>query len=387
MVTDHAQQTLTAIKQYYDAVDYPKYRNIDLPVFKKHYDELIGLKPILESNVIYNRLVNAISQVISRVEEQQSFLQEPTKNSWSNLSERGMNKVIPAIEKRNVVEFPVQWTDKWGNACSADKGYWTAKNYRVMDALGYMLLLKEGGDRLPEEHYPIFDDLMDIESRERQLNGIVTDLSTGINTSVLHHTVYSIGFDDSHFRKHTGLKVSSADILNLLLDTSRVEFKLCYPVRLKSIGNDDGYHHMNFYSRFFEVREHPKRIRKDGIVQLRRYRVFFNTLLGELFVNNLKARYNDWVDRKFYSLPDSAQLFYRRKMLNNSYNDKTFLLSTIAIAAGLYTSDEGNLIRTIERNILEPLKGFGYIHSYKRVNGHGGIKYEIIRKTPKSISQ
>ncbi len=75
---------------------------------------------------------------------------------------------------------------------------------------------------------------------------------------------------------------------------------------------------------------------------------------------------------------------YRRKLLNNSYNDKSFLLSTIAVAAGLYNADEGNLIRTVERNILEPLKGFGYIHSYKRVKGHGGIKYDIIRKAPKS---
>jgi hypothetical protein len=384
MTQDQALQNLTTIKQYYDGIDYPKYRNIDLPVFKKHYDNLCDLKQALESNVIYNRLVSAMSQIISRVEEQQKYLKESPDSQWSNLSERGMNKVIPAIDKRNVVEFPVQWTDKWGNTCSANNGFWTAKNYRIMDALGYMFLLKEGNDRLPEEHYPIFDDLMEIETRERQLNGIITDLSTGISTSHHTHTVYSIGFNDIHFRKHTGLRVSSADILNLLLETSRVEFKLCYPVRIKSTGNNEDYHYMSFYSRFFEVKEQTERVRKDGIVQLRRYRVFFNTLLGELFVNNLKARFNDWVERKFYNLPDSAQLFYRRKLLNNSYNDKSFLLSTIAVAAGLYNADEGNLIRTVERNILEPLKGFGYIHSYKRVKGHGGIKYDIIRKAPKS---
>jgi len=297
-----------------------------------------------------------------------------------------MNKVIPAIGKRNDVDSPVLWTDKWGNTCSAYNGYWAAKNYRVMDALGYMLLLKEGNDRLPEEHYPIFDDLMDIESREHQLHGSAPGLSTGINTSILHHTIYSIGFNDIHFRKHTGLRISSAEILNLLLDTSRVEFKLCYPVRLKTTGNDEVYHHMNCYSRFFEVIDQPERVRKDGIVQLRRYRVLFSTLLGELFVNNLKARYNDWVNRKFYSLPDSAQLFYRRIMLNNNHKDIPVLLSNIAKAAGLSTSDEGNLIRTVERNILEPLKGLGYIYSYIRVNGHGGIKYEIIRKASGSSS-
>ncbi len=178
MNTDQALQALKSIKQYYDAVKYPKYRNLDLPAFKARYERLATLKPQLESNVVYNRLVNAMSQVISKVEEQQRYIEAPAGETWSNLSERGMNKVIPPIDKRKVGQFPVQWTDKWGNDCFVSKGYWTAKNYRVMDALGYMLLLKEGGDRLPEEHYPIFDDLMDIEARENQLNGSGAGLST-----------------------------------------------------------------------------------------------------------------------------------------------------------------------------------------------------------------
>ena len=386
MNTDQALQALKSIKQYYDAVKYPKYRNMDLPAFKARYERLAILKPQLESNVVYNRLVNAMSQVISKVEEKQRYIEAPPGENWSNLSERGMNKVIPPIDRRKIEQFPVHWTDKWGNDCFVSKGYWTAKNYRVMDALGYMLLLKEGGDRLPEEHYPIFDDLMDIEARENQLNGSGNGLSTGINTTVIQNTVYNIGFNDSHFRKHTGLKISSADILNLLLETSRVEFKLCFPVRLKSTGSKEKYHHMNYYSRFFEVSEQFQRARKDGIVQFRRYRVRFNTLLGELFVNNLKARYNDWVDLKFYTLPDSAQLFYRRIMLHNNYATMPVLLSNIANAAGLCDPNECKLIQTIENNILEPLKELGYIYSYKRGHGHSGIKYEICRKAPNSSS-
>ena len=55
-----------------------------------------------------------------------------------------MNKVIPPILKRKGQTLPVEWTDKWGNTCHISNGYWGAKNYRVMDAIGYMFLMKDG---------------------------------------------------------------------------------------------------------------------------------------------------------------------------------------------------------------------------------------------------
>ena len=62
-------------------------------------------------------------------------------------------------------------TDKWGNTCSIDKGYWGAKNYRVMDAISYMFLMKEGGDAMPVNSTPLFNDIYEIELLENQLNG------------------------------------------------------------------------------------------------------------------------------------------------------------------------------------------------------------------------
>ncbi|MHC5076684.1 MAG: hypothetical protein ACYTFM_09680, partial [Planctomycetota bacterium] len=62
---------------------------------------------------------------------------------WYNFSERGTNKVVPAISKSMGIEFPVEWQDKWGNTCYLSKGYWGAKNYRVMDVIGYFFLLKQ----------------------------------------------------------------------------------------------------------------------------------------------------------------------------------------------------------------------------------------------------
>jgi hypothetical protein len=388
MDLNNAQKAFLTLKNYYDNIDQPKYRNIDFESFKKRYDELTGLKDQLESDVLYNRLVNAMSQVIARVKIQRELSAAKKGSLWSNLSERGMNKAIPAIyKKKEGLKFPIEWTDKWGHTGYVSNGFWTAKNYRVMDALGYMFLLKEGGDRLPEECCPIFYDLFDIESRENHLhvtansndsqkgnskNKVSSNQDSGANR-------YSIGFTDKDFRKCTGLTFNSSAIHNLLLETSRVEFKVSFPVRLKSTGNKENLHRMNFYSRFFELAYEDTHIRKDGIVQQRRYRIYFNTLLGELFVNNLKARFNDKIDLKFYTLPDSAQVFYRRMLLHHSFPALEINLSKLANAAGLQDSNVANLMKTVETNILEPLKEHAYIESYKMVAGMSEPKYIVLR--------
>ena len=387
MEAQTALEIFSEIKRYYDGIKSPKYRNADFETLKQQYSRLMNLKKNLDDNADYVKLINAISQVISTLDRQQKFAQSGS-DTWSNLSERGMNKVIPAVRQKKGVELPMEWTDKWGNTCSLNNGYWGVKNYRVMDALGYMLLLKEGGNRLPEDSVPIFEDLYDIQVRESELNGDLEDDQTmNMHFGKLQRHSYSIGFTDSDFRNNTGLKLNSSDILALLLETSRVEFKVSFPVRLRSTGSKMNVHRMNFYSRFFELAEERVKVRKDGIVQERRYRVFFNTLLGELFVNNLLAKFNDRIGLEFYSLPDSAQLFYRRMLLHNDHSPIEFKLKTIANAAGLGDSNKTNLINTIERNILTLLKDRGYIASFKRSEGLEGIRYIIKRAKDKPSKQ
>jgi hypothetical protein len=303
-----------------------------------------------------------------------------------------MNKVIRPLHKakNKDVSFPVEWTDKWGNACYISNGFWDAKNYTVMDVLGYMFLLKEGGDSLPDNADPIFQDLNAIIEREDQLSADIQGslISQGAkpdsSKSMVLNNAYSIGFTDRDFRKNTGMDLSSSEISELLLETSRVEFKLSFPVRLKETGNKENIHRMNFYSRFYELCEEETKIRKDGIVQGRRYRIYFNTFLGELFVNNLKSRYNNKIDLRFYTLPDSAQVFYRRHLIHHNFSDLPIYLEKIAKSVGYTDTNITNLIKTVESNILEPLREYGYINSYEktpglkeRSKGLKGVKYII----------
>jgi len=328
-----------------------------------------------------------MSQIIAKLTRNETLAKLPEDIIWSNLSERGMNKVIPPVLKKKTgeVSFPIEWIDKWGNICKLSNGYWGKNNYTVMDVVGYMLVLKEGGDALPENSEPIFNDLESIKIRESQLkkpdrNGELQQPEDPIETQPINlHNYYSIGFDDSKFREYTGLKLSSNDILELLLETSRVEFKLTFPVIVKSDGAKQNLHPMNYFSRFFELGYSDQKVRKDGIVQMRRYRVTFNTILGELFVNNLLSWYNDKVDIRFYTLPDSAQLFYRRKLLHHNYDKTECYLNTIAECIGLTDKNITNLISTVEFNVLEPLKEYGLITSYEKTKSIKGIKYTIKR--------
>jgi hypothetical protein len=292
-----------------------------------------------------------------------------------------MNKVIPPVLKRKGQRLPVEWTDKWGNTCSVNKGYWGIKNYTVMDVIAYMFVLKEGSDCLPENTTPIFNDLFEIQQRESKLKGGHGNI---IRTSDKHY----IRFTDDDFRNFTGFRMSSTEIKNLLLETSRVEFKLTFPVRLKSTGSKENTHYMSYYSTFFEFGHEDINVKSNGVVLERRYTIIFNTLLGELTVNNLLAKFNDRIDIRFYLLPDSAQYFYRRGLINNNFGEIDFNLTTIAEYAGLNDNNPWNLATTVETNILKPLIEYGYIDSYEKLgDGPKTSKFKIRRSDPGIIGK
>ena len=373
MTTDQAHKAFNEIKEYYDSIPPPKYRHADLNTLKEKFEQLQGLKDDLGHDQAYRKIVNAVSQIIAKLDRNSELANLPNDQIWSNLSERGTNKVIPLISKCKGQSWPVEWIDRWGNTCSINHGHWGAKNYQAMDVVGYMFLMKVGGDCLPKNADPLFNDLFEIQQRENQLNGNQGNI---IPTGVKHY----IHFTDDDFKKFTGLRMNSTEIKTLLLETSRVEFKLTFPVRLKSTGSKENTHRMNYYSRFFEIGHEDLSVKSNGVVLARRYTIFFNTLLGELFVNNLLSKFNDRIDIRFYLLPDSAQIFYRRALVHNNFKRKEFHLTTIAEYAGLTDSNPWNLVTTVETNILKPLIEYGYIDFYEKVGEDPKAPKYIIRR-------
>ena len=376
MIDRHVWRQFADILAHYNTIQQPRYRYINLNDFKEKYRALLALKEAMGDEPEFTKLVNAMSQIIAKREKIDSAKSQATDNEWTNYSERGVNKAIPPILKRKGQTWPIELTDKWGNSCSIDKGYWGAKNYTVMDAISYMFIMKEGGDAMPVNSTPLFNDIYEIELLENQLNGVGGNILTAGPT-------HKIRFTDDDFRQHTKLKMSSTEIHDLLLDTSRVEFKLAFPVRLKSTGAKENTHRMNYYSRFFELGYEDLRVKSNGVVLSRRYTVIFNTLLGGLFVNNLLAKFNDKIDARFYQLPDSAQIFYRRALLHHNFACSTFYLTTIAEYTGLVDRNPTNLAATVENSILNPLIEQGYIDGYEKNGGDArNPKYIIKRSGP-----
>jgi len=91
-------------------------------------------------------------------------------------------------------------------------------------------------------------------------------------------------------------------------------------------------------------------------------------------------------DIRFYLLPDSAQIFYRRALVHNNFEEIPFTLSTIAEYVGLKDSNQRNLATTIEKNVLESLKEYGCIDSYEKVGADSKMPKYIIRRSGTGIN-
>jgi len=373
-----AKEAFYKLRSEYNAIAYPKYLNTDLNDLQSKYNVLKEMEEFLRDDFTYARLVNSISQIIAKLS---------VMGTRSNTSERGMNKAIPPVIRRGSKEFVLyEWeSDKSGKVCSII-GDWDARSYMVMDVVGHLFLLKENGDIIPYEITPIFSDYDSIRRREQEINtnniGRLNDapmIITEEDLPALTKQKY-VRFDDRHFRNFTGLKLCSNDIFNLLKKTSRVEFRIEFPVRMvtdKGKSMKEKWYSMNVFSRPFELGYIDKEVRKDGIVQNRFYYIIFNTILGEMFAHNLLTKNYDWVDNNLYHLPQSAQIFYRHLLLHHNLTKQEFNLSTIVERMRFKDTNITNLISNLEINTLNPLKKYGLILDYKQTKGHSGIKYEI----------
>jgi hypothetical protein len=391
-----ALDLLTKISQEYENVPGPKYRNIDPKQCESLYRQLQELKSEVSETELYQRLQGALSQILAK----QSRLtnKNSKKSAWVNASERGINKAIQPLVRKpgRQIEYPFQGQDPvTGNTCSISNGHWEARNYMVMDVLAYFYLLKEGGDRVPEQPSEIFTDIESIRKREleHEHDAVAGNSSGGLKPlgateiqSILSSKNW-VMFNDGDFRRFTGLKLRSSDIMALLQETSRVEFKLVYPVRLKDEKgkNREKLYAMNMFSRLFEFGYIDEDVRNgQESVYMRRYYVTFNTILGELFAHNLKALNYDWVERELYALPPSAQLFFRRCLVHNDNPVLEFNLETISQRLNLTDKHQANRISCILDSTLEPLKEKGMIESFEQRNGLSGPKFIVYRNFDKN---
>jgi len=60
--------------------------------------------------------------------------------------------------------------------------------------------------------------------------------------------------------------------------------------------------------------------------------------------------------------------FFRKALIHNNFKKIVFNIATIADYAGLTDNNPWNLANTVETNILEQLREYGYIDCYEKVS-------------------
>lgn len=106
-----------------------------------------------------------------------------------------------------------------------------------------------GGGKLPGKTSYLFDSMRSIKDLERTFED--RDISC---CPVREHKII---FNDSEFRKYTSMNLSSTRIHDPIHETSKVEFKLCFPVRM---GNERGdINHLNASRKAFHTQSPIRR--------------------------------------------------------------------------------------------------------------------------------
>jgi len=391
MKKNSAIQLLDEINGAYQDLKIPKYRQIDLKQWKEYLDKLQDIKQFLSDDKTLKNLINAISQIVSKLENLKKIrpineatkLENKDRTLLMNTSERGVNKAIPCISAKN--KAPFFWIDEsTGGKCEINNGQWGAKNSMLLDILGYMLLMKEGVDIIPKIQTPIFNDIKKIKTRESELENGKDELlftTSDVNPAIeiIKQRKYYVHFDDKDFRELTSKKMNSNSIFDLIHKTFLMDFKIIYPVRIiENKKSREQLYTMTVFSKLFELISIDKKVRDfDNAIRCREYYISFNTILGELFVHNLKTLNFDWIHRDFYQLPDSAQIFYKRFILNHNFSSLSIGLSKISNWLDLSDKNITNLVSTVESNILKPLKECKFIEEYSKKNGQNGLKFNI----------
>lgn len=348
MDNNEALVALNRIRERYNSIPAPKYKNAVFAVLQDVFDQLKNMKELLRDNTEYHKLISSMGIVLSRV--------QPCNSEWQNISERGANKAIrPATRFNSDHDGKTEWHNKYGDQQAIiPHQSWSSRHFIVLDIVAYSYMLQLGNGNLPKKNLPLFNNAGDI---------------------IMKNDDFSVVISDKQFRKFSSLKMKSKNICQLLQEVSSSKFKLNYPVRLPFYNNGkSGEYIFNMpgFSSFFSLEIANGRNSRD-------YKIKFDTLLGQLFIHNLQMRNTNYITVDKYHMPNNAQILYRRFILNNNYPQVSVNFSNIIQALGLTNNNTTTLINTIQETVIEPLMKYNIIASYKFDNGMTDKKFVFIK--------
>jgi hypothetical protein len=288
-------------------------------------------------------------------------------------SERAMNKTVVPISKAiREIRFPVDLEIN-GEKYSTTN-CWEARHFMTMDALAYLIIKKLG---FPRKAQTIFDSVEEIEKRAEllKLEDVVTEHKLEENlVSSFKNTKYWVKFEAEFFREFTGKQLETQQITDLLAETA-CKFTFSYPVLLKDENKKitEKKYRVSVHTSFFTL-AYIDALDKNDKSKKRTFYAFFNTGLGECFVNNLLAKgYDMFNTQKFYSLPSLAQMFFRKFIVHHSHFGPIHKpLEAIRKGLNLTIKGDSDLIAYLKQKVFNPLKENGGISDFQVKKELGG---------------
>jgi hypothetical protein len=351
---------------------YLQSRNVE--TFEALKQELIDAKEIFESLIEqgqgeewFEKRLHIVTNTLKNAERaaEEYRKSHATPQEVFAYSERAMNKTIIPISKAiREMKFPVELEIN-GEKYSTTN-CWEARNFMTMDALSYLILKKLG---FPRKAQTIFDSVQDIEKRAELLKS--DDIATEHQleedlVSSFKNVKYWVKCDAEFFREFTGKQLETQQITDLLTETA-CKFTLSYPVLLRDKNKNikEQKYRVSVHTSFFTL-AYIDALDKNDKSKKRTFYAFFNTGLGECFVNNLLAKGYDMLDtKKFYSLPSLAQMFLRKFIVHHSHFGPIHKsLEEIRRGLNLTIKGDSDLIAYLKNRVFDPLKANGDISDY-----------------------
>lgn len=306
-----------------------------------------------------------INDSLKALEKYENKRNLPTQNAFA-YSERGMNKtIIPISKALREIKFPIELEIN-GEKYSTTN-CWEARHFMTMDAMGYLILKKLG---FPRKAQTIFDSVEEIEKRDELLKSEDVLIERKLEKELVasfKNTKYWVKFDAEFFREFTGKKLETQQITDLLTETA-CKFTLSYPVLLRDQNKKitEKKYKVSVHTSFFTL-AYIDALDKNDKTKKRTFYAFFNTGLGECFINNLLAKGHDMLNTKrFYSLPSLAQMFVRKFIIHHSHFGPIHKpLKEIRKALNLTIKGDNDLIAYLKQKVFEPLKENGGISDYQ----------------------
>ena len=362
MIYNKAKITFNEIFDDYVKIKRPKYKHADLELLLKYYNNLQELKVWLYDYARYPNLLNGMGQTIAKIKKTKNTSYVNGDNDWRNISEHGFNKVVRILKGKNYGQGNiVDWEDKYGRQSMQSSVIFSALHFVAVDVVAYLWMLQVNDRRLPESCEPIFNNTLALQ---KFLNN---PFSTPDDPMV------DISFNDHYFRKFSGFNYSSSKICKLLEDVAECNFKLTYPVMMvgESGSKKETKVIMPSFSRLFTVDVKVEK-RSDGKIGKRIYKVCFNTVLGMLFIHNLKMKNYGFISQSIYVMNQSDQIFYRKFILSSNHPYIRLNFSNIEKALSFNNSNKTIVEDTIKKNVLTHLKENSLINDFEIKDGLEG---------------